>query len=130
MSVNKVILLGNLGQDPKLYIGQEPGREYKIASVSLATSVKWKDKEGNDKSHTEWHDLLFKDKLADVVMKHLKKGAKIYVEGALKTKISEKDGQKFKNTSISVHRMEMCGAKLESQTEANVEAHAGDDLPF
>ena len=84
MSVNKVILLGNVGQDPEVRFSQQ-GTAF--ANVSLATTEKWKDKQtGEQKEKTEWSKLVFSGRLAEVVGEYVKKGSKIYVEGKLETR--------------------------------------------
>lgn len=84
-SINKVILVGNLGNDPEIRSTQD-GRE--IANLSIATSESWKDKNtGERKDKTEWHRVaIFQPGLVDIVKKYLKKGSKIYLEGALQTR--------------------------------------------
>lgn len=84
-SVNKVILIGNLGRDPEIR-STEGGK--RIANLSIATSEKWKDKNSGDaKEKTEWHRVvIFNDRLADVCERYLKKGSKVYLEGALETR--------------------------------------------
>lgn len=91
-SVNKVILVGNLGKDPEIRAFQNGGR---IASFSLATSESWKDKTtGERKEKTQWHNISIKnDRLIEVVERYLKKGAKVYIEGQIETrKYTDKDG--------------------------------------
>jgi single-strand DNA-binding protein len=84
-SVNKVILVGNLGRDPEIRSFQNGGR---VANLSLATSENWKDRAtGERKEKTEWHRVaIFNDRLVDVVEKYLKKGSKVYIEGQLETR--------------------------------------------
>src|SRR6266478_1928253 len=99
-SVNKVILIGNLGRDPEIRSTQNGTR---IANLSLATSESWRDKNsGERKERTEWHRVvIFDDKLVEVVEKYLKKGAKIYVEGALQTrKWTDQSGAEKYSTEI------------------------------
>src|SRR5215469_15749507 len=103
-SVNKVILVGNLGRDPEIRSTQDGLR---IANLSIATSESWRDKSsGERKEKTEWHRVaIFNEKLVDVVEKYLKKGAKIYVEGALQTrKWTDKDGQDRYTTEVVLGR--------------------------
>ena len=89
--VNKVILVGNLGRDPEV-------REFpdgaKQAKVSLATSESYKNKNGDQVEHTEWHNLVFRRRLAEIAQLYLKKGHKVYVEGRIKTRAWEQEGQK------------------------------------
>jgi single-strand DNA-binding protein len=101
-SVNKVILVGNLGKDPEIRATQNGS---KVCNFSIATSETWKDKaSGERKEKTEWHRVvIFNDRLADVAEKYLKKGAKVYVEGALQTrKWQDKDGQDKYTTEIVI----------------------------
>ncbi len=99
-SVNKVILIGNLGRDPEIRNTQD-GRE--IANITIATSESWKDKNtGERKEKTEWHRVvIFNENLVKVVKNYLKKGAKVYIEGALQTrKYTDKDGTEKYSTEI------------------------------
>jgi len=99
-SVNKVILVGNLGRDPEIRTTQSGG---KIAQLSVATSETWRDKNTQErKEKTEWHRVvIFNDRLVDVVERYLKKGAKIYVEGQLQTrKWTDQQGQEKYTTEI------------------------------
>ncbi len=99
-SVNKVILVGNLGKDPEVRSFQNGGR---VANFSVATSENWKDKAtGERKEKTEWHKVeIYNDRLVDVVEKYLKKGAKVYIEGQLETrKYTDKEGQERYTTAV------------------------------
>jgi single-strand DNA-binding protein len=99
-SVNKVILVGNLGKDPEVRTFQNGGR---VASFSIATSESWKDKAtGEKKEKTEWHRIsVLNDNLVTIVERYLKKGAKVYVEGQLETrKWQDKDGQDKYTTEV------------------------------
>ncbi|HEX6980175.1 MAG TPA: single-stranded DNA-binding protein [Alphaproteobacteria bacterium] len=99
-SVNKVILIGNLGRDPEIRSFQNGGR---VANLSIATSETWRDKaSGERKEKTEWHRVVvYNDKLVDVVERYLKKGAKVYIEGQLETrKWSDQSGQERYTTEI------------------------------
>jgi len=99
-SVNKVILVGNLGKDPEVRSFQNGGR---VANFSVATSENWKDKAtGERKEKTEWHKVeVYNDRIVDVVEKYLKKGAKVYIEGALETrKYTDKEGQEKYTTAV------------------------------
>src|SRR5882762_1219267 len=103
-SVNKVILVGNLGRDPEIRSTQNGTR---IANLSLATSESWRDRNsGERKERTEWHRVvIFDDKLVEVVEKYLKKGAKIYVEGALQTrKWTDQSGVEKYSTEVVLQR--------------------------
>jgi single-strand DNA-binding protein len=103
-SVNKVILIGNLGRDPEIRSTQDGLR---ICTLSVATSESWRDKaSGERKERTEWHRVvIFNDKLVEVVEKYLKKGAKIYLEGALQTrKWTDNSGQERYTTEVVLQR--------------------------
>jgi single-strand DNA-binding protein len=103
-SVNKVILVGNLGRDPEIRSTQDGLR---IANLSVATSESWRDKNsGERKEKTEWHRVaIFNERLVDVVEKYLRKGSKVYIEGALQTrKWTDKDGQERYTTEVVLQR--------------------------
>lgn len=108
-SVNKVILVGNLGKDPETrYMPNGEG----VTSASLATTETWKDKEGNKQEATEWHRLVFYRKLSEIAAKYLKKGSQIYIEGKLRTrKWQDKDGIDRYTTEIIVDEMKMLGKR-------------------
>lgn len=100
MSINKVILIGNIGQEPEIRVNQN-GQE--IASFSLATSDSWKDKNsGEKKERTEWHRIVvFSQGLVGIVKNYLKKGSKVYLEGSLQTrKWTDKNGVEKYTTEI------------------------------
>jgi single-strand DNA-binding protein len=96
-SVNRVTLVGNVGQEPELKTSQS-GITY--VSLSLATSERWKDKTGNLQEKTTWHNLKFYDTLANVVANYVRKGSKIYVEGSIRNGEYDKDGLKKRFTEI------------------------------
>ena len=103
-SVNKVILVGNLGRDPEVRSTQDG---LKIVNLSLATSENWKDRNsGERRERTEWHRVvIFNERLAEVAEKYLRKGSKIYVEGALQTrKWTDQSGQERYSTEVVMQR--------------------------
>src|ERR1700755_1994307 len=103
-SVNKVILVGNLGRDPEVRSTQDGMR---IANLSIATSETWRDRaSGERKEKTEWHRVaVFNDKLVEVIEKYVKKGAKLYIEGQLQTrKWTDKEGQERYTTEVVLGR--------------------------
>ena len=108
-SVNKVILVGNLGADPEIrYL---PSGEA-VANLRLATTDTWKDKDGNKQEATEWHRVSFFGRLAEVCGQYLKKGSPIYVEGSIRTrKWQDKEGQDRYSTEIKGERMQMLGGR-------------------
>ena len=103
-SVNKVILVGNLGRDPEIRSTQDGTR---VANLSVATSESWRDKaSGERKERTEWHRVaIFNEKLVEIAEKYLRKGSKIYVEGALQTrKWTDQSGQEKYTTEVVLQR--------------------------
>lgn len=109
MSVNKVILIGRLGKDPETrYMTNGEA----VTNATLATSENWKDKSGEKQEKTEWHNLVFYRRLAEIAGEYLKKGSQIYVEGKLQTrKWQTKEGQDRYTTEIIVNEMTMLGGK-------------------
>lgn len=108
-SVNKVILVGNLGKDPEVrYLPSgDP-----VANITLATSSKYKGKTGEMVEETEWHRVTFFGKLAEIVGQYLKKGRSVYVEGRIKTrKYTDKDGIEKYATDIIANEMQMLGGR-------------------
>jgi single-strand DNA-binding protein len=108
-SVNKVILVGNLGRDPETRY--TTGGEA-VTNVSIATTDTWKDKSGEKQERTEWHRVAFFGKLAEIAGEYLKKGSQVYVEGRLQTrKWQDKEGQDKYTTEIIADRMQMLGSR-------------------
>ena len=109
-SVNKVIIVGNLGRDPEVRYTPNGSA---VCNVSVATTRSWKNKESGDKSEeTEWHRVVFYDKLAEIAGEYLKKGRSVYVEGRLKTrKWQDKDGVEKYTTEIVATDMQMLGSR-------------------
>lgn len=109
-SVNKVILVGNLGRDPETRYAPSGDA---ICNVNLATTDTWKDKQtGEKKEATEWHRVVFFGRLAEIAGQYLKKGSQIYVEGSLRTrKWQDKDGQDRYTTEIRGDEMKMLGSR-------------------
>ena len=122
--VNKVTLIGNLGQDPEIK-SLESGQ--KVASFSLATSESFKDKDGVKQNKSEWHNIVIWGKLADVVEAYVKKGDKLYLEGKIQTQTWEKDGEKKYRTNIVCNQMTMLGGKPSGEASSET---SGDVLPF
>ena len=108
-SVNKVILIGNLGRDPETRFLPSGSA---VANISIATTDTWKDKtSGEKKEATEWHRVVFFGRLAEIVGEYLKKGSQVYVEGRLQTRKYEKDGQDHYSTEIIADTMKMLGSR-------------------
>ena len=139
-SVNKIILIGNLGQDPEL---RYTSSGVAVASFSMATSESWKDQDGNVQEKTQWHKLVAWRKLAEIVGEYLKKGSKVYIEGRIQYRsYDDKNGVKRDITEIVVDQMLMLDSKGAGRTnDAAVSAQSqpqiedagpdkADDLPF
>ena len=109
-SVNKVILVGNLGRDPETRYATSGSA---ICNITIATSRQWKDKtSGEKKEETEWHRVVFYDRLAEIAGEYLKKGRPVYVEGRLKTrKWQDKEGQDRYTTEIVAEQMQLLGSR-------------------
>lgn len=109
-SVNKVIIIGNIGRDPE--VRDMPNGD-KVANIAVATTDTWKDKgTGEKKEATEWHQIVFYRKLAEIVGKYLKNGSLIYIEGRLKNrKWTDKDGIERYSTDIVADTLKMLGAR-------------------
>lgn len=109
MSVNKVILVGRLGKDPETrYMTNGEA----VTNVSLATSENFKDKSGDKQERTEWHNLVFYRRLAEVAGEYLRKGSQIYIEGRIQTrKYQDREGKDRYTTEIIVNEMQMLGGK-------------------
>lgn len=108
--VNKVILVGNLGQDPEM---RSTSGGTSVANIRIATSETWKDKQTQEqKERTEWHSVVFFGNLADIVGQYLKKGRQVYVEGQLRTrKWQGKDGSDRYTTEVVASEMQMLGGR-------------------
>ncbi|MDV3237517.1 MAG: single-stranded DNA-binding protein [Gammaproteobacteria bacterium] len=135
--VNKVILVGNLGKDPEVRYMPNGGA---VANVTVATSEQWKDKQtGEQKERTEWHNVVFYQRLAEIVGEYLKKGSQIYVEGSLRTrKWQDKNGNDRYTTEIIASEMQMLGGRGGSGGSASfgggsgkaASGGGGDEAPF
>jgi single-strand DNA-binding protein len=119
-SVNKVIIVGNLGRDPETRYNPEGGA---ITNISVATTDTWKDKTSGEKQErTEWHRVVFFSRLAEIAGEYLKKGSQVYVEGSLRTrKWTDKEGQERYTTEIIADRMQMLGSRQGSGDAAGRE---------
>lgn len=137
-TLNKVMLIGNLGKDPEIKTF-EGGNS--LARFPIATSESYTNKQSNEKvTQTEWHTIVLRRGLAEVAEKYLKKGDKIYIEGKIKTRNWEDDrGEKRYSTEIQADTMTMLSTRRDENTNANqssgpkhvgLEKEEGDDLPF
>ncbi len=108
-SINKVILVGNLGQDPEVKYMPSGGA---VTNISIATTDSWKDKAtGEKKENTEWHRVVFFNRLAEIVGEYLRKGSQVYIEGNLRTRSWEDNGVKRYSTEIVAREMQMLGSR-------------------
>ena len=108
-SVNKVILIGNLGADPETRF--LPSGDA-VANIRIATTDNWKDKSGDKQEHTEWHRVSFFGKLAEIAGEYLKKGSPVYIEGRIRTrKWQDKEGQDRYSTEIVADRIQLLGSR-------------------
>ena len=138
MSVNKVILVGHVGKNPEQRVF---GSGESVTSFSLATSEKYKDKSGEWKDQTEWHNISCFGKLSDIANKYVTKGTQVYIEGKIKTnKYTDKSGVEKYSTNIVVSSLQLLGskeAKSPPLDHASISNHASlslgdmpEDLPF
>ena len=127
-SVNKVILVGNLGRDPETRYSTSGAA---ICNITVATSRQWKDKaSGEKKEETEWHRVVFYDRLAEIAGEYLKKGRPVYVEGRLKTrKWQDKEGQDRYTTEIIAEEMQLLGSR-EGGSGGGASAGPAGDVDF
>jgi single-strand DNA-binding protein len=135
-SLNKAMLIGNLGKNPETKV-LESGKS--VCNFSVATSETWKDKNtGEKKEKSEWHNIVVFDKLADVCANYLKKGSKVYIEGKIQTrKWTDKNGVDRYTTEIVASEMKMLSSKKDGEQPATKAAPAAapaddfnDDVPF
>jgi len=146
-SVNKVILIGNLGKDPELRY--TPGGAA-VVNFPIATNERWKDKNGQPQERTEWHNIVLWGRLAEVANDYLKKGSSVYIEGRLQTRSWEdRDGNKRYTTEVVGNQMQLLGRgeavaggrtpgeRPEGTSEPEIKPEEGkgtdqvdDDLPF
>ena len=132
MGINKVILVGNVGRDPEIKSLPSGTR---IATFSLATTDR-RSKDENGNPRTEWHNLVVWDRLVDVVEQYVSKGKQLYIEGQIRTRSYEQDGQKKYFTEIHVREMELLGGRpsggggFRDQGPGNSFPDDTDDVPF
>jgi single-strand DNA-binding protein len=125
--INKVILVGNLGKDPEVRHMPSGGA---VTNITVATSESWKDKTtGQPQDRTEWHRVVFFNRLAEIAGEYLKKGSKVYIEGALRTrKWQDKDGQDRYTTEIVANEMQMLDSRSGGSAEFSQGAPASSNL--
>ena len=141
--INKVIIVGNLGQDPEI---KYTAGGAAVTTLSIATSDSWKDKDsGMDQERTEWHRVVLWRRLAEIAGEYLKKGSKVYIEGQLQTRKWEQEGQTRYTTEIIARDMQFLDSRgssntsstqksseMNDQSAANIPDSAidDDDIPF
>ncbi len=136
-SVNKAIILGNLGNDPDIKYTKTGSP---VANLSIATSERWKDKEtGEQKEQTEWHRVVVFGRLAEIAEQFLKKGSKVFIEGKIQTRDWEDaDGNKKYTTEVVAREMTMLDSRASSNSSASADTSgeradtksAEEDIPF
>jgi len=139
-SVNKVILIGNLGKDPELKY--TPGGQA-VTNFSMATTERWRDKDGNNQDKTEWHNIVLWGRQAEIAKEYLAKGRQVYIEGRIQTRSwDDKDGNKRYTTEIVGQRMQFLGTRDQAAApvasgdappqapQPNDLSGEDDDLPF
>ena len=124
-SVNKVILVGNLGRDPETRYMPDGGA---VTNFSIATTDSWKDKAGEKQEKTEWHRISTFQRLAEIAGEYLKKGSQVYIEGRLQTrKWTDKDGVEKFTTEIIADKMQMLGSRQGMGSDAGGGSSGGGD---
>jgi single-strand DNA-binding protein len=125
-SVNKVIIVGNLGRDPEVRTFPSGDR---VANVTIATTDKWKDKQtGEMKEATEWHRVVFNGRLAEIAGEYLRKGSQVYVEGSIRTrKYTDKDGNERQITEVRADTMQMLGSRQGAGSPSSSSSYDDDD---
>ena len=135
-SVNKVIIIGNLGADPETrYLPSGDA----VTNIRVATTENWKDKSGEKKEHTEWHRVGVFGRLAEIAGEYLAKGSSVYIEGRIRTRKFEKDGQDRYSTEIIADRMQILSGRRKDDGAGEAPAKKtgwhgfedmDDDIPF
>jgi single-strand DNA-binding protein len=124
-SVNKVIILGNVGQDPEIREGN-----FMVAALSIATSRKWRDKAGETQSETEWHRVSAFGRLAEIISQYVRKGDPIYIEGRLRTrKYEDKQGIERWTTEIIAEQLQLLRQKDSDEKPAQAKPAAQRRAP-
>ena len=122
-SINKVILVGNLGQDPEVKYMPSGGA---VTNLSIATTDTWKDKStGEKRENTEWHRVVFFNRLAEIAGEYLRKGSQVYIEGNLRTRSWEDNGIKKYSTEIVAREMQMLGSRAGGSSDFSQQQQGG-----
>ena len=114
--INKVILVGNVGQDPEVRYTGDANNGAKVATLRLATTERYRDRNGNLQEHTEWHSVVVWRNTADVVEKYVRKGSQLYIEGRLRTRSwDDQNGNKRYATEVMADTLQLLGRKQDGQ---------------
>jgi single-strand DNA-binding protein len=117
--INKVILIGNVGQDPEIRYTGDVNNGTKVATFRVATTERYRDRSGNLQEHTEWHSIVVWRNTADVVEKYVKKGTQVYIEGRLRSRSwDDQNGNKRYVTEIVADTLQLLGRRPEGQQQA------------
>ena len=128
--INKVILIGNVGQDPEIRYTGDVNNGTKVATLRVATTERYRDRSGNLQEHTEWHSIVAWRNIADVVEKYVKKGTQVYIEGRLRSRSwDDQNGNKRYVTEIVADTLQLLGRKPEGQQQGGYNAPAQPQQP-
>ena len=117
--INKVILIGNVGQNPEVRYTGDVNNGAKVATIRLATTERYRDRAGNQQEHTEWHNVVVWRNQADVVEKYVKKGTQLYIEGRIRTRSwDDQNGNKRYSTDIVADTLQLLGRRPDDQNGA------------
>ena len=123
--INKVILIGNVGQDPEIRYTGDVNNGTKVATFRLATTERYRDRAGNLQEHTEWHSIVVWRNTADVVEKYVKKGTQVYIEGRLRSRSwDDQNGNKRYVTEIVADTLQLLGRRPEGQQQGGYQQQA------
>ena len=122
--INKVILIGNVGQDPEIRYTGDVNNGTKVATFRVATTERYRDRSGNLQEHTEWHSIVVWRNTADVVEKYVKKGTQVYIEGRLRSRSwDDQNGNKRYVTEIVADTLQLLGRRPEGQQQGGYQQH-------
>ena len=128
--INKVILIGNVGQDPEIRYTGDVNNGTKVATLRVATTERYRDRSGNLQEHTEWHSIVAWRNIADVVEKYVKKGTQVYIEGRLRSRSwDDQNGNKRYVTEIVADTLQLLGRKPEGQQQGGYNVPAQPQQP-
>ena len=123
--INKVILIGNVGQDPEIRYTGDVNNGTKVATLRVATTERYRDRSGNLQEHTEWHSIVVWRNTADVVEKYVKKGTQVYIEGRLRSRSwDDQNGNKRYVTEIVADTLQLLGRRPEGQQQGGYQQQA------